>query len=551
MQPNNNSNFDSTNSDFDTKNQYQNTFGGPENNDFSNSFQNQDLNNDFSTTYRDNPLQSNTGQAQNLQTGNSDLGFKEQPNQDFLKTQSSNFDTNQDNSFKPNEPVKNKTSSLRKVARTVAFMIVLGVILGVTGVIFALTNPKDERSNWVIKNTFLNNLVNTSSSISSNSVALQSSSPSSQSQSEANSEDPNLEFKDSADSKPVVEVVQDVLPSVLSISLKSKASGPDFAQDLSAGSGYIVNENGLVVTNKHVVSVVCKNDISRIQITGVASDQKAYNLTLKSIDPVDDVAILEIEDKTQKFKPINLFDSQNLKLGQEVIAIGNVLGELQNTVSKGIVSGLDRSFETAIKDPCTDTEFQADALIQTDAAINRGNSGGPLFNASGQLIGMNTLGTVDAQNIGLAIPSRTIKTILEGYLSKGSIVRPRIGLASLQITPLRKAQNPWIPVDYGEIIFSEQGSPIVRDSAAAQAGLREGDIILEVDGEKITSSTSNPSPLRRAILGKQAQTKIILTVLRSDTKTEGGYTYQPNPSTVELTLGSVSFDLIKKQAVIS
>jgi serine protease Do len=163
---------------------------------------------------------------------------------------------------------------------------------------------------------------------------------------------------------------------------------------------------------------------------------------------------------------------------------------------------------------------------------------------------MNTLGTVDAQNIGLAIPSRTIKTVLEGYLTKGQIVRPRIGLASLQITPLRKSQNSWIPVDYGEIIFSEQGSPIAKDSAAAQAGLKEGDIILEVDGEKIVSSRNNPSPLRRAILGKQAESKVKLAVLKSNGKSEAGYAYEKNPVTVDLTLGSVSFDLVKKQAVI-
>jgi S1-C subfamily serine protease len=97
------------------------------------------------------------------------------------------------------------------------------------------------------------------------------------------------------------------------------------------------------------------------------------------------------------------------------LAVGNVLGELQNTITSGIVSGLNRSFETDLVDPCTETSFQADNLIQIDAAINRGNSGGPLFNASGQLIGMNTLGTTDSENIGLAIPSVVIRTALESF----------------------------------------------------------------------------------------------------------------------------------------
>jgi serine protease Do len=438
------------------------------------------------------------------------------------------------------------------MARTVAFILVLGLILSSIAVVLVVVNPKDERSKWVIKNSFLNNLVESSSgsSVSTTVTQGETSSSSSQNSSTAVSNNPNLAFKDPTDSKEVTQIVEDVFPTVLSISLKSKSNGVDLGQDLSAGSGYIVSEDGLVVTNKHVVATVCKNDISRIQITGVSSDQKIYNLTLKSIDPVDDLAVLKIEGSTEKFKTVSFFDSEKLKLGQEVVAIGNVLGELQNTVTRGIVSGLDRSFETEIKDQCTDTTFQADNLIQTDAAINRGNSGGPLFNASGQLIGMNTLGTVDAQNIGLAIPSRTIKTVLEGYLTKGQIVRPRIGLASLQITPLRKSQNSWIPVDYGEIIFSEQGSPIAKDSAAAQAGLKEGDIILEVDGEKIVSSRNNPSPLRRAILGKQAESKVKLAVLKSNGKSEAGYAYEKNPVTVDLTLGSVSFDLVKKQAVI-
>jgi S1-C subfamily serine protease len=199
------------------------------------------------------------------------------------------------------------------------------------------------------------------------------------------------------------------------------------AQDLTAGTGFFVDDSGLVFSNKHVVAAVCTKGIGSLQITGLNHQEIAYDLELLSIDPIEDIAILRVVNAPEEevFQPVELANSENLQLGQDVIAIGNVLGELQNTVTRGIISGLNRSFQTSLVDQCTNTEFEADSLIQTDAAINRGNSGGPLFNASGQLIGMNTLGTTDAENIGLSIPSSTIKNVVDTFRENEKIIRAR------------------------------------------------------------------------------------------------------------------------------
>ena len=423
-------------------------------------------------------------------------------------------------------------------------LLIILLVISVICVILAVALPNTAPGNWLNGNTFLRNL---NSKPSDNPNSKVNSNNSSISSATINSD--QFAFQPATGSKPVIQIIEDSLPSVLSISLKSKGDNLNLTQDLSAGTGYIVSSDGLVVTNKHVVSIICKNDADRIQITGLTHDQKAYNLTLKSIDPIDDLAILKIDSNGEKFQTISFGNSDTLKLGQDVVAIGNVLGELQNTVTKGIVSGLNRSFETEITDQCTGSNFQADNLVQTDAAINRGNSGGPLFNSSGQLIGMNTLGTVDAQNIGLAIPSATIRNILDAYSNNNSITRARLGLSSLQINSIRKAQNSWIPVDYGELVFRQEGSPVDINSAAGEAGIKEGDIILEYNGKKLVTTNTNPSPIRREVLNSQAGQKVQLTILKAISKTQSGFTYDQSPTTIDVILGSTFFDLKTKQVV--
>ncbi len=443
-----------------------------------------------------------------------------------------------------------KTNPLVILFRFIAIILILTLIVATGIIAFTLSSPQHPFSQWIVNNTPLNELVDlpggeendTSSSSSSESKPINNIIQGNGQSGE------QFQFAEPAGTRPAVEVVQDVLPSVLSLSLKTRGEG--LSEELTSGTGYIVSEDGLVVSNKHVVNVVCGTNTNQIQITALTHDQKALNLELLSIDPVDDIAILRIIDTNQRFVPLNLADSDQLRLGQDVLTVGNVLGELQNTVTRGIVSGLDRSFETDLVDPCTSTKFQADGLIQTDAAINRGNSGGPLFNSAGQLIGMNTLGTTDSENIGLAIPTSTLQTVLRSYQANQKIIRARLGVSSLQINALRRAQNAWIPTEYGEIIFARTGEAIATDSPAATAGLKEGDIILEVNGERLETNNSNPSPLRRAVLRQQAGNKVTLRVLKATGASDAGYTYGTEQVNVDVTLGSISYDLVTRQVVL-
>ena len=343
--------------------------------------------------------------------------------------------------------------------------------------------------------------------------------------------------------KTPVQVVESVLPSVLSIRVRSNTATLNGSE--VAGTGYVVSGDGLVITNKHVISLACQNGgQNNSRITALSSNQKAYELKLLTVDPINDIAILQIDNLTETIPKLSFADSSQIKLGSDVLAIGNVLGQLENTVTKGIVSGLNRSINSDIQDDCTGKSATADGLIQTDAAINKGNSGGPLFNAQGDVIGMNTYGTTDAQNVGLAIPSNTIVSALNSYNKNQQIIRPRLGIVSRPLDPALKLELAWLPVDYGEIIFSPTGNPVTPGSAAATAGLSEGDILLEVDGQKIQTTSDNPSPLKRLITNKEPDTKIELTVLKANRSlSQESFTYTKNSVKVNVTLGRVSLDL--------
>ena len=337
-----------------------------------------------------------------------------------------------------------------------------------------------------------------------------------------------------------VQLIEKEIPSVLSISVKTTKSSV-FNDVQIAGTGYIIDKNGLVVTNKHVISPLCTGD-TEVKISGVTNDQKSYDLQLISIDPVEDLAILKISNPDKVFEPVKFADSTKVKLGSDVIAIGNALGELQNTVTKGIVSGLNRNLNQTIKDPCTGVDIFPESLIQTDAAINQGNSGGPLFDSEGLIIGMNTYGS-GGENIGLAIPSNRILAAVNSYLKNGKIIRPKLGVSTQSISPIIKTANDWIPTEYGELIYSQNGSSIAPGSAAAKAGLSEGDIILEINSIKLIKTSVNSSPLKTLLLNFDANTEISLTVLKAK-ESAGKYTYG-NPVTITALLGGQSFDLNK------
>ena len=252
-------------------------------------------------------------------------------------------------------------------------------------------------------------------------------------------------------------------------------------QTIGGGSGFIVSSDGIIITNKHVVLD------EEADYTVLTNDGKQYPAIVLAKDPIQDLAILKIED-SRPFPTIKLGDSESLQIGQTVIAIGNALGEFQNTVSVGVISGLGRTI-TASGGGILET---LEDVIQTDAAINKGNSGGPLLNLKGEVIGINTAVSLEGENIGFTIPINKAKKDIEQAKTIGKIVYPFIGVRYVVLNEDLQKEND-LPVDYGAFITSGKGADavaVVLNSPADKAGLKEGDIILEFDGQKITTSNS-------------------------------------------------------------
>lgn len=249
-------------------------------------------------------------------------------------------------------------------------------------------------------------------------------------------------------------------------------------EKVGGGSGFIITADGLIVTNKHVVLD------EKASYTVFTNDGKRYEADVLARDPAKDLAVIKI--KAQNLPILKMGDSNSLKLGQTVIAIGNALGEFRNTVSVGAVSGLSRGI-TASGGGLTE---RIEGLIQTDAAINPGNSGGPLLNLKGEVIGVNTAVVSGAQNIGFAIPVNQIKKAVDSVKKSGKIVSPYIGVRYLAVTP-DLAEKEGLKTEAGVLLRgSEDGPAILPGSPAEKAGLKAEDIILEVNGEKITLENS-------------------------------------------------------------
>ena len=271
-------------------------------------------------------------------------------------------------------------------------------------------------------------------------------------------------------------------------------------RQIGGGTGFIVSEDGLILTNKHVVLdeeaeyIVLTNSGERVEARVVAKD------------PVYDLAILRIEK--EGLPVLDLGDSDQIKIGQTVVAIGYALGEFSNTVSKGVVSGLKRSVTASM--PSGQAE-QLPEVIQTDAAINPGNSGGPLLNLSGQVIGINVAMAQGAENIAFSLPINLAKKDIQQVKEKGEISYPFLGIRYLIITKEIKEINN-LSVDYGALIVRGDKTgylAIVPGSPADKAGLQENDIILEINGIKINQD----SPLNELIMDHEPGDKITLKVL--------------------------------------
>ncbi len=275
-----------------------------------------------------------------------------------------------------------------------------------------------------------------------------------------------------SESSAVIDAVKKVSPAVVTIQVSSGfGSG-------GTGSGFIFNSNGWILTNRHVVE-------GANQIEVVLADTRTLTGTVYGIDTLTDLAIVKVDATGLPAAPIG--SSADLQQGQLAIAIGNPLGDFENTVTTGVVSGLGRQIQAG--DVSQTSSEQLNDLIQTDAAINPGNSGGPLVDSAGQVIGINTAVNQSAQGIGFAIPIDVAKPILSQALAGKPLARPYMGVFFTPITMGLAAQQN-LPVDHGALISPPANSStgIIPGTPAAAAGLRDGDIILAVDGQQVDAS---------------------------------------------------------------
>jgi S1-C subfamily serine protease len=256
----------------------------------------------------------------------------------------------------------------------------------------------------------------------------------------------------------------------------SKDKGTTEKRRIGSGSGFFISADGLIVTNKHVVAD------EQAEYTIIVSGGQEYPATVLARDPNNDIAVLKIEG--HDFPALTLGDSDTMKVGQTVLAIGNPLGEFANSVSRGIISGVKRNLSAGsglgMSERLTD-------IIQTDAAINPGNSGGPLFDLSGNVIGVNVAIAQGAENIGFALPINQVKRIAEQVRTTGKITTPYIGVRYVILNKSIQAQNN-LAYDYGALILRGQTMTdlaVIPGGPGDKAGLAENDIILEINGTRV------------------------------------------------------------------
>jgi len=321
---------------------------------------------------------------------------------------------------------------------------------------------------------------------------------------------------------PIVEIAKKVCPAVITIVISKdlpKIEGfylmpfggrgiimPKFKKGkkestkIGGGSGFVISADGYVITSRHVVAD------TEADYTVILEPKKKYPAKVLARDPINDIAILKIKDK--KFSYLELGDSNKIELGEEVVAIGNALGEFHDTLSSGIISGLSRYIQAT--DHFTQQAERLRGLIQTDAAINPGNSGGPLINMEGKAIGINTAMVMGAQNIGFAIPINYVKKDLEEVKKYGKIKIPFLGVKYILLTK-EVAEKNKLPVNYGALIVRETlgESAVVKNSAAEKVGLKEFDIILEARGKKITAENPLSNILQKCQIGEEIELKIL------------------------------------------
>ena len=315
----------------------------------------------------------------------------------------------------------------------------------------------------------------------------------------------------SSEGELISEITKEVGPSVVSISVTAQGVGQSFFgpqqfEQQGAGTGVIISKEGLVITNRHVVPRGTTSVSVTLSDGTILDDVEVIGRTSDS-DPLD-IAFLKINDKKGKELTIaSIGDSSSMEVGDRVIAIGNALGQFENTVTSGILSGYGRDIEAS--DGSNSTE-SLENLFQTDAAINPGNSGGPLMNLSGEVIGIN-VAVADAQNIGFAIPINDIKGLIASVQKNGKLERPYLGVRYISLTD-DTAYFYNLETKRGAYVAPSQNgqASIVSDSPAAKAGIKAKDIIVKINDIAIDEKNSLVSVLGRFAVGDTVK----LTVIR-------------------------------------
>ena len=301
--------------------------------------------------------------------------------------------------------------------------------------------------------------------------------------------------------RSISEIANSVSKSVVSIITNTSTTGSFFTGQVSqaAGTGFIISSDGYIATNKHVVANATKIGV-------ILDDGSTYeDVELIGTDPINDFAIVKIKD-VKNLTPIKIGDSKTTNIGQQVVAIGNALGTYQNSVTSGIISGKGRSL-TASDSSRTTYETLSD-MIQTDAAINGGNSGGPLVNAAGEVIGINTAYASQGNNVGFAIPINSVKGIMAGVLKDGKFERAVLGVRYQTITPLI-AKEKKLDVTAGAYVKgSNNASAVIKGSAGDKAGIKDGDIITAVNGTKIGTAGSLGSLIGEYAVGDTVKLEV-------------------------------------------
>ncbi|EGC01948.1 S1C family serine protease [Ruminococcus albus] len=424
----------------------------------------------------------NTMNYNNFDQDNRNNGFEQTP-----------YPVNNALNAQPAQPVKAKSSKLRLAALAISFSL-LGGALG-TGGTFAALRAFGNNSGTASATKTNGTAVIKTADDSGKAVAMQT-------------------VKTNGTQLTASQVYQNNVNSTVGITTEITTNYFGYKTTAAAsGSGFIITDDGYIVTNHHVIE-----GANSVKVT--LYDNTQYDAEIVGSDESNDIAVLKID--ASGLTPVTLGDSEALSVGDNVVAIGNPLGELTFTLTSGVVSAKDRSITTSNSVMMN--------LIQTDCAINSGNSGGALFNMYGEVVGVtnakyssNSSTEASIDNIGFAIPINNVKDIVTSIIENGYVVKPYIGVSVETVSSDMKSYG----IPEGAVV-----RVVNEDSPAEKAGLKENDIITKADDEDITSSNDLVSKIKKASKGD----KITLTVYR-----------QGEEKTIELTVDETKQDTAKKE----